>query len=159
MNYGCQFTQLGPPEGFHDEDFEYLFNSVTTPAFSATLAAGASLRDIPLVLETDADFALRGLRILNVSTPAVSFQIREPGGKLLMPEHKSVPLLQSFQSGGLAILPAGAISLMTVPVEPEILCSEGGVFLVHIVNPGAAPVALSVQVMFFGVKRRSNACQ
>ena len=156
--YSPQFAQPGPPAGFWDEEFEHVFNSVTTPAFSSSLPSGASLRDVPLDLETDAEFVVQGIRIFDGNTPFLTVQLREPRGKLLMPEGAPVPLLQSFISGGVLLFPTGAVEFMTIPLEPEVLCPAGGVFLFYVTNPTAAPVALDLTVTFFGVKRRSNAC-
>ena len=167
FRYGGQFAQPGPPQGFHDEDFVHIFNAVTTPVLGSLLLPGASLRDVPLILETDAEFVLQGIDIFdgtNIpdnSNLFLTFQIKEPGGKFLMPETAAVVLAQAFLPGGLSLNPTGPMSVMTVPVEPELLCPAGGVFLLYVTNtvsflPG---VALNTSVSFYGVKRRSNACK
>ena len=146
--YGCQFAQPGPVAGLYDQDFEHDFDAITTPAFGSTVAAGASLRDIPLVLETDAEFVVRGIRIFTTATVFLDFQLKEPGGKFA----------HSFLSGGLAVAPVGALAFNTIPIEPEIVCPKGGVWMLYVANPTATPVVLGLGVTFFGVKRRSNAC-
>jgi hypothetical protein len=121
-----------------------------------TIAAGDTLKDIPLVLETDADFIARGIRIMGQAR----FQFREPSGLWLSEQYPAPPphLVHSYQAGGLDLLPAGTFELPTVPLEPAIGCLAGSAFLLYLYNPAAIPVAVNGWVAIFGVKRYANGC-
>lgn len=53
-----------PPDGWHDEPFEYVFTFQQTFAAPITSVAQASLANVPMQLDPDADFYMRGLAIL-----------------------------------------------------------------------------------------------
>jgi hypothetical protein len=154
--YRAQFAYRPAPTGFHDEDFTHFYNAISTPALGMTIAAGDTLKDIPLVLETDADFIARGIRIMGQAR----FQFREPSGLWLSEQYPAPPphLVHSYQAGGLDLLPAGTFELPTVPLEPAIGCLAGSAFLLYLYNPAAIPVAVNGWVAIFGVKRYANGC-
>ena len=159
MNYRPQFAVSPCPAGFHDEEFIHYFDELSNPALGLTLAGGATLRDIPLQLETDAVFIARGVRLGSIAT--VNVQLREPGGRLLSPEVSGSGFLipyQSYLPGGLDLTPAGGFELMTVPLEPEIECPAGSVFMAYFQNATSppAPVAIDAVIAIFGVKRYAD---
>ena len=133
------------PEGFEDEDFEYVFNFQNTPALAAPIAPGQTSLNIPLQLQTDSAFIARGLRIFSETLAPV--QLREPGGKYLSPDLP--PLYQSyftFQAAG----------LMTVCFDDEIECPQGSVFLLYLTNPDLFPAPPPGFVEICGVKRYAD---
>lgn len=154
-NYRPQFAASFAPAGFHDEEFVHYYDAVSNPALGLTLAAGASLRDIPLPLETDAAFIARGIRFVGTGMP--NLQVREPGGRYLSQD--ALFAFQSYLSGGLFVLPSGAFEVMTVALEPEIECPAGSVFLAYFENSLAVPLAMGVEISIFGVKRYADACK
>jgi len=148
VNYRPQFAAPPTPPGFHDEEFTHYFDGLSNPALNLTLGTGAVLRDVQLQLETDAVFIAQGIRYGGFSLTNV--QLREPGGRYL--SQAFVSPFQSYVSGGLAVFPAGTLELMTVPLEPEIECPAGSVFLAYFENPTAAPLAIGGVIALMGVK-------
>jgi hypothetical protein len=150
-----QYAFAPAPSGFHDEDFVHTYNSINTPAFGL-VAGNVELRDIVLQLEPDAIFLLRGLKII-VDDPTFSFgyQFREPGGKFL--SRDPVRLNQGYLGGVLLSFVTGAFAVSIVPIEPEIECPPGGVFLLNILNVLGTPAnAALLSVSLFGVKRYAD---
>jgi hypothetical protein len=134
-----------------DVDFEAYFDAVSTPVLGITLAAGAEQLDVPLQLENDADFIVRGIRIVG----AAQFQFKTPDGIPLSSRFPAQPpvLQQSYQAGGLNLTPSGVFELPTVPMDPEVVCPAGSAWLLNVLNPAAIPTAVAGFIVFFGVKR------
>jgi hypothetical protein len=154
VSYRAQFAYPPAPAGFHDEDFIHYYDAISTPTLGSILPAGATLRDIPLVLETDADFIARGIRIFGF----VDFQLREPNGAFLSEQPPANPpsLFHSYLGGGIIIFPAGPMELPTVPLESEIVCPAGSAFLLYLYNPTGGPTPVNGTIAIFGVKRYAD---
>ena len=163
--YRPQFVPPPTPKGFHDVDFVAYFDAVSTPFLGTIMQAGAEQLDVPLQLENDADFVLRGIRVVLFLTtergaPAVpQVQFKAPDGSPLSSKFPAFPplLLQSYTAGGLIVAPAGAFEFPTVPIDPEVLCPAGSAFLMNVYNPGIL-AQLGGFIAFFGVKRYANGC-
>lgn len=147
-NYRPQFIHPFTPPGFRDDDFVAYYDQINTPALGTILAAGADLRDVPLQLETDSRFIARAVLVYSQAT---DLQFREPGGKLL--SSTTAPLLHTFFGGGLVVFPFGALGVNHVPLEPEIECAPGSVFLAYFHNPFPVPLPIDAVIAFYGVKR------
>lgn len=165
--YRPQFVPRSTPKGFHDVDFVHFYDANTTPVLGMTIGAGAEKMDIPLYLENDADFILRGIRVLLVVTSeeagavAARVQFREPaGGRFLSSQPPALPpvLSQSYLGQGLNVTPTGAFEFPMVPMDPEIVCPAGSAFLAYLYNPLAVAGMVSGFIAFFGVKRYANGC-
>lgn len=156
VSYRAQFAYAPAPSGFHDEDFVHYYDAINTPTLGLIMDAGSTLRDIPLVLETDADFLARGIRIYG----SVHFRLREPNGAYLSEQPPANPpvLFHSYVAGGVLIFPFGLVELPTVPLEPGIVCPAGSAFLLYLYNPYAFPVPVFGTIAIFGVKRRRDDC-
>jgi hypothetical protein len=147
-NYRPQFVHPPTPPGSRDDDFVAYYDQINTPGLGTTLAAGADLRDVPLQLETDSRFIARAILVYSQAT---DLQFREPGGKLLSPV--VAPLLHTVFGGGLLVFPFGALGVNHVPLEPEIECDPGSVFLAYFHNPFPVPLPINAVIAFYGVKR------
>lgn len=150
--YRPQFAYSTLP-GCKDEDFPYFFDGSNTPFLNRSIS-GLSIPNIPLILDQDAPFYWRGLKIDMRTTGAV-------------PPNVNVKLRDCYQndlSDGLVPatqygFPQNPVTFngqnytgAPVPLEPEIYCPRGGVILLFLSAPSLAnPSYLSVTL--FGVKR------
>jgi len=150
--YRPQFAYSTLP-GCKDEDFVYFFDGSNTPFLNQSLS-GLSIANIPLILDQDAPFYWRGIKIDMRTTGAV-------------PPNVNVKLRDCYQndlSDGLVPatqygFPQNPVTFngqnytgAPVPLEPEIYCPRGGVILLFLSAPALAnPSYLSVTL--FGVKR------
>ena len=60
--YRPHFAYPNPPDGWEEEDFVYYFDSTNTPAL-ANLTNNNPVLRIPLQLQSDAPFMLRGIQV------------------------------------------------------------------------------------------------
>jgi len=150
--YRPQFAYSTLP-GCKDEDFVYFFDGSNTPFLNQSVSA-LSIPYIPLILDQDAPFYWRGIKIDMRTTGAV-------------PPNVNVKLRDCYQndlSDGLVPatqygFPQNPVTFngqnytgAPVPLEPEIYCPRGGVILFFFEAPTLAnPSYLSVTL--FGVKR------
>ena len=152
MMYRPQFAYSTLP-GCKDEDFVYFFDGSNTPFLNQSVSA-LSIPYIPLIMDQDAPFYWRGIKIDMRTTGAV-------------PPNVNVKLRDCYQndlSDGLVPatqygFPQNPVTFngqnytgAPVPLEPEIYCPRGGVILFFLEAPTLAnPSYLSVTL--FGVKR------
>jgi hypothetical protein len=150
--YRPQFAYSTLP-GCKDEDFVYFFDGSNTPFLNQSVS-GLSIPYIPLILDQDAPFYWRGLKIDMRTTDAV-------------PPNVNVKLRDCYQndlSDGLVPatqygFPQNPVTFngqnytgAPAPLEPEIYCPRGGVILFFLEAPTLSnPSYLSVTL--FGVKR------
>jgi hypothetical protein len=140
--YGC-------PAGFEDGDFDYYFDSTNTPLLNNTaLASGGIIQNVPLALQMDAPFALRGIQVkgINGADPVVAVQFKDPFENYLSDDY--VPL-------DLAYAPdSTAQYFCNIVIEPEIRCPAGGVWWVSIKNQTNATQDITkVRIVLSGNKR------
>jgi hypothetical protein len=156
MSYRAQFDSPPAPRGFHDEDFVHYYDAINTPTLGQALPAGATLRDIPLVLETDADFIARGIRIIGAGL--VQYRFREPNGGYLSEQPPANPpvLFHSYVAGGIVVFPVGLFEVPTVPLDPEVVCPAGSAFVLSLYNLAAIPMPVGGFIAIFGVKRYAD---
>ena len=112
-----QFAFKEAPEGFEDEDFVYVFDASNTPALVQALAPGESILNIPLQLQSDAEFIVRGIEVFDTSGLA-QIRLRTPQGDYLQSDWT----------------PALDYAGHPVPVEPAIPCPAAGVWLLDVAN-------------------------
>ena len=87
--YRPQFPYPPPPKGCEDIDCRYAFDQTNVAALAGTIAANSFFQYIPLQLDQDADFFLRGIRIAATSLLLGLF---DPGGHpLLLPSTAGAP--------------------------------------------------------------------
>ena len=112
-----QFAFKDAPEGYEDQDFVYVFDASNTPALAQVLAPGQSILNIPLQLQSDAEFLLRGIEVFDLSGTAV-MRLRTPNGDYVQSDWT----------------PALDYAGHPVPVEPAVPCPAAGVFLLDVAN-------------------------
>lgn len=122
--YRPQFTYPTPSE-FDDKDFVAYFDQTNTTQLNAalSLAAGATIIGIPLVLQSDAPFFWRGIKINGPSNFGVRF--RDPYGNYMSSDYLPLPLDYEPQE------PA-VIGSNPVVLEPQVRCPAGSVILVDV---------------------------
>jgi len=148
MTYRPQFVYPAPPAGFEDEQFHYSFDSTNTPALANSLPAGAYANDIPLLLQSDAPFIARAIKIqLGAAHSTLWFELKTPHGDYIALPY--VPISRYAGEGDGAAI-AGRLF---VPIEEAIYCPSGSSWVLYLYNPTLAsvnPPALTL----FGCKRR-----
>ena len=144
-----QFPYSTEPQ-FDDGDFDHYFDYQTVPLLNNTaLAASGIIQNIPLVLQSDWPFFLRGIQVkgINGADPVVSVQFKDPYNNNLSDDY--MPL-------DLTVAPdATALYFLSITVEPEIRCPRGGVFWVSVRNQTSGNADLTkVRITLSGVKRQ-----
>jgi len=145
--YRPQFPYPPAPAGCQDLRCSYSFDSSNTPYFVGTIAAGVLIQQVPLPLDKDADFFLRGIQI---QATTLLIGILDAGGHPILlpsaaglPPTLSVPLWAQCDGGPI------------VPLESDpwgIYCRAGSRLLANVQNSGALAVAGPV-ITLHGVKR------
>ena len=119
MSFRPQSAYPPPPPGWVDEEFEYYFDSNNTPAL-----AQIPCNQVPLQLQTDAEFHLRGVEI---SGNQANIVMRLWKGATQLSQ-ALVPWLNAY-TGPVGPSPVGSLP---VPLEPEVLCEPGSQLLVDL---------------------------
>jgi hypothetical protein len=109
------------PEGFEDEDFEYVFNFQNTPALAAPIAPGQTSLNIPLQLQSDAPYMIRAIQVANPQS-VLSIRFRDAFEQFLSDDFVPSWCYASTQGDN------GAVQ------EPELPCPAGSVILVDLKN-------------------------
>ena len=147
--YRPQFPYPTPAK-FADADFDHYFDYLTVPLLNnTTLASGGQVQNIPLTLQSDWPFYIRGIQIkgANAADPVVAVQFKDPFGNYLSEGH--VPLDLAFSPDGTGLY------FTNIVFEPELLCPAGGVFWLNIRNQTGGNADLTkVRVTLSGIKRR-----
>lgn len=152
MMYRPQFAYSTLP-GCKDEDFVYFFDGSNTPFLNQSVSA-LSIPYIPLILDQDAPFYWRGIKIDMRTTgavhPNVNVKLRD-----CYQNDLSDGLVPATQYG----FPQNPVTFngqnytgAPVPLEPEIYCPRGGVILFFFEAPTLANSSY-LSVTLFGVKR------
>lgn len=124
--YRPQFPFATPPR-FQDKDFVHYFDQTNTPQLNnaLSLAAGQSILAIPLQLQGDAPFTLRGIKINGPANYAV--KLRDPYGNYLSDDW--VPLALDYAPNEPASYGSNVVEF-----EPEIRCPAGSIVLVDVLR-------------------------
>lgn len=147
--YRPQFP-FTPEPGVDDGDFDHYFDYLTVPLLNNTaLAASGIIQNIPLTLQSDWPFNIRGIQVkaVNAGDPVVEVQFKDCFGNYLSDDY--VPL-------DLAYAPDGAgLYFTNIVFEPEIRCPQGGVILMNLKNQTSGNADLTkVRINLSGMKRR-----
>lgn len=145
MSYRPQFAYAAPPNSCRDQNCMYSFDGSNTPSFISVAANDPGTNKVPLILDQDADYLIRAIRItpsaLRVVLEDCFLHIlvsQDPTNECLNPQFWS-------QSDG-----AGLIALESD--NWGIWCPAGGVLIAYVQNPTNAPITgLVINVQ--GVKR------
>jgi len=153
--YRPQFA-YATPDGCRDDEFTYFFDGSNTPLLNQDVS-GLTLRNIPLVLEQDAPFFWRGIKV---------DYIVGPGGGPAIPDLavKFQDCYQNDLSDGLIPVtqyayPSNPVHFNSAdytgaptPLDPEIYCPPGGYILLDLQAPVLTNPAFVI-VTLYGVKR------
>jgi hypothetical protein len=150
--YRPQFVYPDESKGCKNQRCIYSFDASNTPAWNGNIGAGAILQKIPLLLDQDADFFLRGIEVYGT---LLSVGLEDAhGNSLLDPTLPGlpptlVPALWSSTGG------AGLVALESD--NWGIFCPAGGVLKAYIQNTTAAPISgTGLCINLHGIKRYSE---
>jgi hypothetical protein len=137
------------PRGYEDGDFDHYFDYRNTVLLNNTsLAAGLTVLNIQLNLQTDHPFFIRGIQVkaVNAGDPVISAQFKDAHGNYLSDDF--VPL-------DLSVAPDGQAQFFTnVVFEPALPCLAGSVVWMNLKNQTSSTQDLTkVRVTISGVKR------
>ena len=147
--YRPQFIYPLPPAPCEDQKCMYSFDVTNLPVLNHTLAAGARTGRIPLRLDKDADFYLRGI---NLQGP-VSIRLEDTDGNPLSDSENAIdstnyelPLEYGDSNGfGIVALESGA---------GGVFGPAGGNYVVYLFNAGTTTIELQLcAINLHGVKR------
>lgn len=162
--YRPQFVFPPPGKGCQDRKCPYSFDSFNTPALGNIPNGNPVNVRIPLVLDQDADFFLRGVQIFVTAVSAVPTTVQVGlldcfGNQLIDPllagnPPTLYPYLWSFSSAS----PTGGGGIVTLDSDPwGIYCPAAGALAAYISN--TAGFEVSVIINLDGVKRyRGEQC-
>lgn len=162
--YRPQFA-FKSPAGCEEQRCVYSFDLTNTPVLATTLAAGATISRIPLVLDKDADFYLRGVNTMPIpSGPVVilsgvglEIRLEDPMGhalsdreNLLQEADYQYPELYSEMNG------AGIVPLDNCD-DYGVYCQAASRLYLHLFNNGTASINLALFILnLHGIKRYSG---
>ena len=121
MPYRPQYAYPPPPLGYVDEEFEYYFDSTNTPALAHPPQA-----KIPLQLQPDGEFHLRGIQISG-NTGNLVCRFWTPNGWPI-----SACLVEIDRAYSGTVAGPQPIGRLPVALEPEVVCDAGSVILLDI---------------------------
>jgi hypothetical protein len=114
MAYRPQFAYPSPPPGQRDEEFEYYFDSIDTPALAIVPS-----NLVPLTLQADAEFRIRGIQISgNVGNLVIRFWT--PDGLQI-----SQTLIEADRSYAGNVNGGPPVGKLPVALADEIVCPAG----------------------------------
>lgn len=130
--YRPQFAYPPPPNDFEDVDFVYSFDETNVPALDVRFSPGQTTQRIPLPLQSDAAFLLRGLQ-MNPAPANLAVQIWDAFDK---------PISDDF-------VPPSIYSVSTVnpvaAVEPELQSPPGASYQLSILNKSGTESVLMLE--------------
>jgi len=125
MSFRPQFP-FPTPEGYQDEEFTQSFSSLTVAALSAALGLGEESTGIPLALEPNTAYLVRGIEVSTSSSDPIGVRFADPWGNFL-----SDGYVPAGGYSGQQLAPVGACPVI---FEGEISCPPGGIFTVDLKN-------------------------
>jgi hypothetical protein len=145
MGYRPQFAYPPAPGNCRDEEFEYYFDRTNTPGLAVTLTPGQQQNNIPLVLDKDAVFLCRGIKIGNPSS-VLGVQFKDPSGNPLSDNYEPAADYSGFSAQ--SVQPGAPPRAL----EPEIECPAGAALLLNIkdIDPPTPAVMYGASTVFTG---------
>ena len=147
--YRPQFAYSPSPAKCKDQSCMYSFDGTNTPYFLSVAANDPGTNQVPLMLDQDADFIIRAIRISPTSLGIVLEDCflhvivdQNPQNQCLNPQFWS-------ETDG-----AGLVALEND--NWGIWCPAGGILIAYVQNPTNAPVT-GLAINLDGVKRFSGA--
>lgn len=130
--YRPQFAYPPPPEGFIDEDFEYVFSAANTPVIAGGLLPGQMILNVSLPLEMGPEYRIRSLEVIDPSG-AGGFRFRDALGTLLSETGAFVPSPLAYDVASL-VAGLSVDFAKSIAIEPELVCPGGSALTVDIKN-------------------------
>lgn len=156
-SYGPQFAYKSPAD-CEEQRCVFSFDHTNTPWLATTIAAGAQIPRIPLLLDRDADFYLRGIQMTDFDNPdGLEIRLEDPKGNPLSDRESQLEEM-NFQYPALycAMSGAGIVPLDNAD-DYGVFCQSGSRLYLHLFNNGANNVTLTGMVItLHGVKRYSG---
>ena len=168
MSYRPQFLYRTPP-GTIDDQCSYSFDYTNTPAIAQIttgnpLAVGQEIRDIPLVLQKDAPFIIRAIKVggawmdvsgnFNTSSP-LSFRLKDCYGNYL--SDGVVPIIEGYGPSGAVSQGFQPVILESGPQEEtgdSLVCPAGGILFAYYKNVDVSAGVNSLPpITLYGFKR------
>ena len=149
--YRPQFPYPPTPANCQDQRCTYSFDGSNTPLLSGTLAAGGQTGRIPLLLDRDADFLIRGIQV-SATTLAVGIE-DAAGHQIVFPTSLGLP--PTLVSALWAQCDGGPY----VALDSDnwgIYCRAGAALKAYVQNPTTGTVAFPV-ITLHGIKRFKGA--
>lgn len=125
MSYVPQYAPPPTPPGFRDEEFEYFFDSTTTPGLAA-LSTGQSVNKIVLQFQNDAEFVWRAVQ-MSGNTGPLQIRFYDPFGNEL-----SSVLVEADRAYNGNLQGSAPVGRLPVVFEPELVIPAGGFLMVDI---------------------------
>jgi len=154
--YRPQFAYSTPP-GCRDEEFVYYFDGSNTPMLATDVSPGLVIEHIPLVLQQDAPFYWRGVKVDlrtggggGPTQPNISIRFRDCYQNDLMDNY--IPATQWGFPQNPVTFNSGDYTGAPTPLESEIYCPRGG-YIEFFINAPVLAHPSYVFVSLFGVKR------
>jgi hypothetical protein len=155
--YRPQFPYI-TPANCTDQRCVYSYDKTNTPVLNTTLPAGQSIHRVPLPIDKDADFYLRGVVTPDIGL-GLQFRLDDPLGhalsdtdNVLNPLNFEFPALYSATDG------AGIEALDSD--DWGIFCQQGSRLALFLNNNSAVAIDLSTFVLnLHGIKRYSGGCR
>ena len=147
--YRPQFVYPAPPAPCEDQPCQYSYDSTNCPVFAGTLQPGQQTSRIPLPLDEDAAFYLRGISTNGLA----SIRIEDCNGNALSDSENAQNSSNFAHPYKYAdTLGAGFVALESG--NDDIFCPAGGNLLVYLYNGTAGILYLNTCALnLFGVKR------
>jgi hypothetical protein len=153
-SYRPQFPYKLAPEGCTDQRCVYSFDYHNTPRLAMVIPAGDQFLRIPLQLDKDADFFLRGF--VTSSIAGIEIRLEDPRGHALS-DIENLDEEMNFQYPGLYSQSSGAGIVALDSDDYGVYCVAGSRLYLHIFNTSTVNVLLTPLVInLHGVKRYSG---
>jgi len=159
MSYRPQFAYKSPAD-CEEQRCVYSFDATNTPWLATTLAGGATIQRIPLLLDKDADFYLRGIQTPDVgisgNLPGLEFRLEDANGHPLSDTENAAAEI-NYQYAGLYSTMDGAGIVVQDSDDWGVFCQAGSKLYLYLYNPTVSPIALTTFIVnLHGVKRYSG---
>jgi hypothetical protein len=150
--YRPQFA-FKSPVNCEEQRCAYSFDQTNTPRLASILTPGSEILYIPLELDKDADFYLRGIQ--TTAQAALEFRLEDPKGNPLC-DTGNVLQESNFQYPGVYSQTNGA-GIVTLDNADDygVFCQAGSRLYLHLFNNGIANVG-GLVVTLHGIKRYSG---
>lgn len=152
------------PSGCQDQRCVYSFDSTNTPFLALTIAAGQAFSRIPLPLDKDADFYLRGFVVSWVVFPTnirtgIEFRLEDPNRHTLSDTDNPLPTsgATNYEFPALYSATDGAGIVALDSDDYGVYCQQGSRLYLFVQNNGPSDIDLTALVVnLHGVKRYSG---